>query len=148
MKQPSEIITGLYLGNDKNSEDDSNSYSMIVNCTLNLPFTISGTEQVRIPINDDPYDSIPLFQILRDTDVLDRMHNHLTNKSNILVHCQAGAQRSPTVVACYLLKFYNMSANDAINFVKSKRQEAFFWTINFQKTIDRFYTHTSSIKSD
>lgn len=141
MKPPSEIITGLYLGNDKNSEINSLGYSMVVNCTPNLPFHIICPDKVRIPIIDDPFESVPLFQILRDTDVIDKMHNHLKINNTILVHCQAGAQRSPSVVACYLIKHHIMTPEEAIQLIKSKRKEAFFWGINFTKTIDMFYDH-------
>jgi protein-tyrosine phosphatase len=138
MKNPSEIIAGLYLGNDKNSEVDSHGYSFIVNCTPNLQFHIAGTDRVRIHIEDDPYDSFPLYQILRDTDVLDQMHNHLMQGKTVFVHCQAGAQRSPAVTACYLMKYHGMSGDEAIRFIKSKRPEAFFWTINLQRAINLF----------
>lgn len=141
MKLPSQIIPGLFLGNDKNSEVDSYGYTMIVNCTPHLPFCISvpdPTDLKRISIKDDPYDSVILFNILKDTDILETMHFHLRQNRNILVHCQAGAQRSPTVVACYLMKYHGLSGEEAIQYIRSKRLEAFFCMVNFENTIELF----------
>jgi protein-tyrosine phosphatase len=61
------------------------------------------------------------------------------NKKPVLVHCFAGMQRSCAVVACYLIKYYNITPLDAINFIKKKRNVAFFGGVNFMRTLEMFY---------
>jgi Dual specificity phosphatase, catalytic domain len=50
--------------------------------------------------------------------VLDRA---MQSGEKVLVHCQAGISRSPTLIAAYLINRYHVTAEQAINFLKSKR---------------------------
>lgn len=40
---------------------------------------------------------------------------------SVYVHCKAGRTRSTTLVACYLMKFYNMTPPQAVSFIIQKR---------------------------
>lgn len=47
----------------------------------------------------------------------------LNNNEKLLVHCKAGMERSPLVVAWYLWKYEDFrSLDDAYRYIKSKRQ--------------------------
>ena len=135
-----EIINYLYLGNSKSVE--YSKFDMIVNCTKEnqVPFpTHYITKCIRIPIKDDPSEYNNLLQILLNTDVLEQIHNHITNKKQVLVHCVMGQQRSCAVVACYLIKYRNLTTEESINFIISKRPIAFFGSVNFLQTIICFF---------
>ena len=136
----SEVFPNLHICNDTYALKNGNLYDFVVNCTLSLPLP-ENTRSIRIPIQDDPFDSLPLFQILRDTSVLHDIHEALFAGQRILVHCQAGAQRSPTVVACYMIKFHGMTVSEVIAFIKRKRPQAFSWTPTFIRTLNMMYAY-------
>jgi protein tyrosine phosphatase (PTP) superfamily phosphohydrolase (DUF442 family) len=144
----SEVLPGLFLGNDVAARDRGTEFAVVVNCTPGLPFAApaGGAQvQVRVAVADDPFDSVPLFQILRDTDVLAQMHAALCADARpVLVHCQAGAQRSPAVVAAYLMRYYGLGTQDAIDFVKSRRHVAFFWDVNLRRALELFCAHVAA----
>lgn len=131
-----KIIDYLYLGNYKSLEDHE-KFTFIVNCTKNIDS--KSINYLRIPINDDPYESNLLLSFIYKTDVLNIIHDYIIMKENVLVHCSAGMQRSCALVVCYLIKFHNYSPRAAIEFIKDKRPIAFFGNVNFLSTIELFY---------
>ena len=75
--------------------------------------------------------------------MVDLIDNHLKN-GIVVVHCLAGRQRSAAVIASYLIKFHGKSVNESIDFVKSKKRDAFFPHVNFMDTISRnVYFHVN-----
>ena len=56
----------------------------------------------------------------------------------MLVHCAAGMQRSAAVVAMYLIATQNATADQAMAFIRSKREIAFVPEANFEKSIRTF----------
>ena len=56
----------------------------------------------------------------------------------IFVHCAAGMQRSPAVIAMFLIAFYRMTADQAMAFIQSKRPIAFKPSANFENAIRGF----------
>lgn len=141
MSEFSEILPGLYIGNEKNAIENILDFDLIVNCTTHVPFSEACKNNFRINIIDDQFESFPLFQILRDSSILKDINNYLNLNQKVLVHCQAGAQRSPAVVACYLIMYHDMTPTLAIEFIKNKRKIAFFWFVNFEKTLELMYKY-------
>lgn len=122
-----QIMPYLYLGN----ESDSNNHEMlksegithILNVTRNIPFHLEAAhagEYVfkRISVNDALDQN--LMQFFDEAfDFIEKAHN---NNQKVLVHCQAGISRSPTIVIAYLMRKLNKSMNDAYNFVSDRRK--------------------------
>lgn len=134
-----EIINHLYIGG-LNSFETKNDFSLIVNCTKNEKISNQNNINfIRIPVNDDPYESEKMLMLINELSVIDIIHNTLLNNNDVLVHCSAGMQRSCALVACYLIKYHNMKPIDAINYIKSKRRIAFFGNVNLLSTIEQFY---------
>ena len=51
-------------------------------------------------------------------------YNYIKNNNHkkIFVHCYAGASRSAAIILYYLIKKYNMTLDDANQFLLSKRE--------------------------
>ncbi len=62
---------------------------------------------------------VPEFDDL--TFAVDFIHRRLNDKEPVMVHCLAGLGRTGTILASYLVKYENMSADEAIEKVREMR---------------------------
>ena len=125
-------ITWIQLGNSL--PDDKDAWSDIVfNATfpdsdltkkdLGIPRKSKKPEHVkfrknkRLKVEKVSVDKWfePTFKILDEA---------VDNGKKTLVHCHAGASRSPALVAAYLIKRYDVTAEQAIAFLRTKRNSS------------------------
>lgn len=138
---PSNILDNiLFLGNRVTAQKYSQDFSLIINCSLDIPFYNDSIEQlkIRIPVDDSPEYSLYLYSFLKTNKTLDIIDNYYKSNKKILIHCMAGAQRSAAVAACYLVAKHNLKPEDAIAYIQSKRPIAFLDYVNFKETIQMF----------
>lgn len=130
-----EIIPNLIVGNAATAKN-SDQFDLIINCTKNINYNTNATT-LRIPIDDLPEDSDILLSYL--PNVTEKIHKFITKNKKVLVHCSMGVSRSCTVVAAYLIRYYNVKTIDElISFIKEKRKEAFFAEVRFRRVLEKF----------
>lgn len=120
------VLKNLYIGNlsDANSCEfiQKNNINLIINCCAqcNVYVCKGGITVYHINYYDDERQNLFLNGAL--VSILKIIDNHLLNNlGGVLVHCYAGVSRSVSVVIAYLIWKYNMSYNDALNYIRSSR---------------------------
>ena len=135
-----EIISGLWIGDKKISQNfnffNSKKIECVINCSQKIPNSIPNT--VRLPVLDNLREEEidKMYRFL--PKVTERIHQQLKSLKNVLVHCHAGKQRSATVVAAYLIKYTGINVDTAINIIRTKRSMAFSPGVNFKKSLLKF----------
>ena len=146
----SKILPNLYLGNFRAAKNkaffESKNIKGVLNCTreVDIPnyFRNTGSiEYMRIPVDD----SLKIIDINLMTKFLpvavEYIHKHVSIQKNpMLVHCVAGRERSCICVAAYLVKYKNMTPDQAYVYILKNRPEAFFFgkSINFEKSLEEY----------
>uniref|UniRef100_A0A6C0M2F9 protein-serine/threonine phosphatase n=1 Tax=viral metagenome TaxID=1070528 RepID=A0A6C0M2F9_9ZZZZ len=137
-----EILPRLWLGSGNASRDRKfmrkNNITAILNCTKDIENTFPDIEYMRIPVDDDlSQDEIRRMKMYIPHAVSFIYKNRVLDKGSVLVHCYAGIQRSAICVLAYLVKTTNLSMNDALRLIISKRPQAFYGgsAINFRRSI-------------
>lgn len=117
-----QVDDNLYLGNAFDAADlrglKELSISTVVNATKEIRNYFEDQEDMdylKIDILDNGQATIePFFQ-----DFLDFINEHPDEK--ILIHCYMGSSRSATLVLLYLVIKHEMSVDEALQFLKQKR---------------------------
>lgn len=129
----------LYLGNIMSSTRltlNKLRIQVVVNATKDAPFESSMTKNYRVPVDDDLAMSSIIDMVKYMNIMVPIIHSHLIQGHNVLVHCRAGIQRSAAIIAAYLILYYNMSVNQAIEYVRKQRQIAFRPSANFLHSLE------------
>lgn len=137
--QADEIIPRIWVGS-KFALDPTflttHKITIVINMTPNIPLpNIPGIGGYRFPILDNSTQTHKLYVML--PKLLGSIKKFHDKGHNILIHCQAGIQRAPTVAACYLMKYHNMNPSTAITFIKTQRKVAFINGYTFRPILFR-----------
>jgi len=119
-----EVISGVFLGNASDAVDynflTKNNVMYILNLTCHCPNHFSQDSRFhykQIKIEDSCRENIT--EII--PDAIQFIDLARENKSSVLIHCQGGVSRSPTVVISYLMHLNKLSLTEAYQYVKEKR---------------------------
>ena len=119
----------LYLGNELDAKNiaalEKQGIYYILNVTKNIPFydhlvpESSKSKFVfkRIGVNDACNQNLKQYF----DEAFQFIDEALQNDSKVLVHCQAGVSRSPTIVIAYLMRRHRQRMNDAYARVREMR---------------------------
>lgn len=77
---------------------------------------IENIKYLHVPTEDL---SAPDMEKIDNT--VDFIHERIKNNEPTMVHCAAGIGRTGTILACYLIKYHNLSVEDAIDKVRKER---------------------------
>ena len=152
-----EIVPGLWIGNMEAANDlhllKKNNIKYIFNISRDIPNFYEISENFKY-YNFQVDDSLLIKDIDLMTQNLAILVNELDTRlrkknGSILVHCYAGRQRSAIVVAAYLVFKYNMTPEDACQYILTRRPEAFHYntSINFKDSLQKYYLLINNDKS-
>jgi dual specificity MAP kinase phosphatase len=137
-----QIVPGVWLGNARAAADETflknAQIQAVFNCTKDLPFHSSIRRRYRIPVDDNLQPEEIRNLELWSYEIVVKMMREIKEGNAIFVHCHAGMQRSPAVIAMFLIATMNMNADQAMAFIKDRRPIVFFPTANFGKAIRGF----------
>jgi hypothetical protein len=127
------IAGNIFLGSKAEFLDNRANYSHIITVTDMTshggPITEEGTTQLYYPLQDRPDVSDTgesHLQTLIDNGTLENeifpvLDQALTDKTNVLVHCEFGKNRSASILIAYLINRCVVSYEEALHFLRSKR---------------------------
>ena len=135
-----EVLTGLWLGNiiDSQNKEFLKKIDVVINCSKDIAFSVTYTNNIRIPIEDDlqKTEMVKLYSML--PDITGRIHDYLSNNKKILIHCYAGKQRSAAVIVAYCIRYLGLTMHDAVVLLKTRRMIVFTPFINFKSPLVLF----------
>ena len=137
-----EIIPRLWLGNVRASQDEDfiqrENIDVIFNCSKDLPFMFNIPKQYRVPVDDNLQEEEIRNIELWSPEIAHKLLTMYNKGHTILVHCYAGMQRSAACVAILLIALKHIRAEDAMNYIRSRRPVAFQPRANFGRAIAFF----------
>ena len=118
------VLPHLYLGNMRDASDlealERLGVRYVLNVTSKPPVyeLRPGIHYKQLEAADNSFQNLRQF-FEEAFDFIDLARD---SNSGVLVHCQAGISRSPTIAVAYLMKKYpSMAMSDAYRFVKTRR---------------------------
>lgn len=119
----SEILPNVLIGNQRDASDRERLAELgvthIINVTSQLPlhFENEGIVYKRLPASDSGSQNLKQYfqEAIAFIDGVREVNGR------VLVHCQAGVSRSPTIVIAYLMARSHKTLADAFSYVKERR---------------------------
>jgi hypothetical protein len=141
-----EVIPGLWLGSRYAALNPEylkeKKIRTVFNCTKDIPFDTSIPRQYRVPVDDNLEEAeirnLELWSYEIVYKIAHEMRRAQTEGSAVLVHCAAGMQRSAASIGMYLIATKDMTTDEVIEFLRSKRSIAFRPSANFEKSMRGF----------
>ncbi|KAF6204905.1 hypothetical protein GE061_019070 [Apolygus lucorum] len=121
---PSRVLPFLYVGNARDARDADvlrgRGVSHVLNVTLTptpAPSDASGVTYRQLPASDSTQQNIKQYF----EEAFSFIEEARKNNGSVLVHCQAGVSRSPTIAIAYIMKHRGVTMVEAYKTVKTAR---------------------------
>ena len=122
---PSQIFKWMYLGTFENACNILDLRRLGINYILNCAYDCKNTHlpkcitELHLKVRDESD-----FEIFEYFEKANDFINLVRSKGGIiLIHCKLGISRSPSFVLAYLMKYYNFSFENALEFLRKKRPQ-------------------------
>uniref|UniRef100_A0A0N7ZBB6 protein-tyrosine-phosphatase n=2 Tax=Scylla olivacea TaxID=85551 RepID=A0A0N7ZBB6_SCYOL len=121
--QASEVLPFLYIGNARDAQDlrvlQALGITRVLNVTSHVPgyHQDSGICYKTLPAMDSGHQNLRQYF----DEAIHFIDEARQSGARVLVHCQAGVSRSPTIVIAYLMKHTRMTMVDSYKYVKARR---------------------------
>jgi hypothetical protein len=128
-----EIFPHLYLASFEDAKEFAGSNVFIINCTKDLPMVSTTGGGTRLYVDDHPSSEQTM------SEMLPLMVRYIESAGkDVVVHCFAGQQRSATVVAAYVMRQTGWTPEQTVEFIKSKKPDAFLGGVHFMDSLKKF----------
>lgn len=140
-----EIIPNLWIGDIRSALDltflKQHKITVIINCTTKYPFPNHNSTQIRVAVRDRGIqeDIDTMYNYLHK--IVPVIHKLLQKGERILIHCYAGCHRSVSLVLGFLIRYANMTLQQAIDTLQSK------WArvgLHFSQSLCRYALNVSA----
>jgi hypothetical protein len=145
------IVPRIWLGNKYAAHDPAfladNNITAIVNASKDIPFSpaAAALKKYRVPV-DDNLEPAEIDNMSRwGPEIVHSVLAEYYAGGTILIHCAAGVQRSAAITAMTLVALRQMSPDEAMTFIKTRRPVAFFPGANFGRSIREFHSYYTTI---
>lgn len=132
-----EVRPGLFLANYSGAQQGP-ADAYVVNCTRDLPMI--RPQGTRVAVDDNGTTGTMNSLAMAIPALVDEIHARLAAGTPVVVHCLAGQQRSPTVVAAYLIRYAGLTAAEAIREVRARKRDALM-VANYGPVLEWFESH-------
>lgn len=119
-----EVIPNLWIGDIRSALDlaflKSHRITVIINCTTKYPFPKHNSIHIRVAVRDRGIaeDIDTMYHALNK--VVPEIYRLLSRGERILIHCYAGCQRSVCIVLAFLIRYADMTVQEAIDTLHTK----------------------------
>ncbi|KAI3381731.1 hypothetical protein SNEBB_008107 [Seison nebaliae] len=123
-----QIIDGLYLTNLQNAVDVTILRSYDIDAVLSILTHVDYENECRSVFQNirivskhiGVEDSAASDLLSQFDDCFLFIENFLSKRKNVLVHCYMAFSRSPTIIAAYLMKKFDIDRDHAISFIEDR----------------------------
>lgn len=136
-----EIFPNLWMGFSKYANvkelNKRDNIDILIDTESDLSFVGTHKEyNPHIGNNLEKYEILKMYEYLSETSRF--IFDNILNDKGILIHCSNCSQKSPTVIAGFLIRYGKLTKEDAIKIIKSKCEYSFNEGVLFDYSLDKF----------